>query len=181
MAKHLSKTLPCRLTEQELSARSQEVFTGLTEIERMEATEKDRKKSAKKDIDDEKKRILDLRRQIDGRVEHREVRCEEKRNDQLKTMDLIRLDDAACWIDNKQIVNQRPLTPNELQIELLSDHRRDRDASIPADEANAEPKAEGEESTEAAESEEPDPFEGVEPVAETAEKGNKRKSPKNRS
>lgn len=127
MPGELEKTLPCKLTREELEHRSQEMASVIQEIDEMEEAEKARKKSAKAEIEELRASVARYAEEVSSGVTRREVRCEERRNGEAGSMEIIRLDEEACWPDGKNLVSSRPLKPAEQQISMLDDHRRDRD------------------------------------------------------
>lgn len=175
MARKLSKLLSCRLTDDQVKAKHSELLIKMDERDNMQEEEKKRRKEYKEELDTVTDEIYELRKSISARVETREVQVEERRNDAAKTMDTIRLDAQEYWPEGEQLVNSRPLNASELQIELLADHRRDRDVEIPADKSTEEV---------ASVTDENDPFAGIEGSEDPAEeagfekKKNKRSSPK---
>lgn len=125
----LEKTLPCKLTREQVEERGQEMASLIQDIDGAKDIEKERKKAAKEVIETDEANVAKLAEEISTGMTRREVECEENRNEETGTMEIIRKDDSKYWPDKKKgnLVSSRPLKPAEQQISLITDHERGRD------------------------------------------------------
>lgn len=107
-----TRKLPVRLTDTELLAKSKELAARITELEDVEATKKSAVAQCKLKSDDLEAEIHDLAKILRTGREDREVEVKELRNDQARTIEVIR-------IDTGEIVESRPMTIHELQKPLF--------------------------------------------------------------
>lgn len=143
----LEKTLPCKLTREEVEERGQEMASLIQEIDTAKELEKSRKKKVKEEIETDEGAVAKLAEEISTGMTRRDVKCEERRNQEEGTMEIVRLDKKQNWPDPKKgaLVSSRPLKPMESQISLITDHNRDRDGEEGAEGTTDEaaPAAEG--------------------------------------
>lgn len=113
-----TRTLPVRLTDGELLAKSKELAAKITELDEVE----DRKKSAvaqcKVKSDELDLDIHKIARILRTGREDREVEVSEIRNDPARTIEVVRLDTG-------EIVESRPMTIHELQKPLFPEKEED--------------------------------------------------------
>jgi hypothetical protein len=106
-----TKKLPVPLTDDEVRHRGEELASKLAALDEIDAALKVAKQEAKAKKEPIAKRVTELKQQIRGRKEARLVECE-----------LVRDFDARCAetmrLDTGEVVDTRPLTPEEMQTQL---------------------------------------------------------------
>lgn len=126
-----TRTLPAKLTKDELLQKSREIAEKVRELDEVEADKKDHAASFKLKIESIEGEIHRVARILRDGAEDREVEVQERRNDVSRTMETVR-------VDTGEIVEWRPLTGSELQkplfpeeiavIEMIKTDQRRREA-----------------------------------------------------
>lgn len=170
----LEKTLPCKLTREEVEERGQEMASLIQEIDSAKEAEKARKKKVKEEIETDEAAVAKLAEEISTGMTRRDVKCEERRNQEAGTMEIVRLDKEEHWPDKDKgaLVSSRPLKPAEQQISLITDHARGReDGEEEADEGEAAEGATAETVDEGTPAAEPESFDPEGAFEETGSEG----------
>ncbi|NIO76302.1 MAG: hypothetical protein GTN69_10570 [Armatimonadetes bacterium] len=110
-AERFTRVLPVALTDEEIQARGLELAAKMNELDKIDLTVQAAKDKAKEDRKPIDKRIAELRRQLTAKAEDRQVQCEEVKDYGTKRAQTVRLDTA-------EVIDDRPLTSDELQGEL---------------------------------------------------------------
>lgn len=106
-----TKSLPVKLTPEELAVRADELAVKVRELEEHETAKKEAARQMKDEQDRIEFAVSRLARIVRERSEDRDVDCEWQRNDARRTMDLVREDTGA-------VVEYRQMTTQELNLPL---------------------------------------------------------------
>lgn len=108
-----TRSLPVKLTQDEYTARADELARQVGRFDEVESTRKAQQTDFKSQLETIEGAIKSLSRIVRDKTEYREIRVYESRNDTALTMDIIR-DDTG------EVVESRPLRKDELQANLFS-------------------------------------------------------------
>lgn len=131
----LSRMLPCDLTDQELLQRGQKVAELVAKKEALEAEKKDTASEFKAKIDRLESDIASIAKEVRSKKEYREVEVSTTKDYKRKVAETVRQDTG-------ELVEQRTLTPAELQLELVQG-KADKDKDKKGEEKKGAKKAAG--------------------------------------
>lgn len=114
-----TQRLPVKLTEEEIKLRGQQLAGLEDKYEEVQALGKQEAKLRKDELEGLRAEILRLTKQINSGKEQRDVQTEERKEWETEEVLTFR-----C--DNYEIVDRRPMTPNELQRGLFSREEEER-------------------------------------------------------
>ena len=107
-----TKSLPVKLSEQELIIKGNELSILVQELDSTEQRKKDANSGFKSEIDSLSLQVSGLARIVREKKEYREVECEDRKNLERMTMDTVRL-------DTLEVVSYRELQGHERNLGLF--------------------------------------------------------------
>jgi len=109
MSNTVSIVLPCKLNEEELRKKSEELASAVNELKELEERKREVMAEWKEKIDASKERVLLLAKAVHTRTEDRPVDCEEHPNLSRNCIEIYRTDSDG----GGQLVRTRPMTLEE--------------------------------------------------------------------
>ena len=106
------RELPCNLSDAEIRERGDEIAGLVVTLTERETEEAARRKEVKDELEDTRKRVTKLGREISTRTTRREIECVTEWHLEDKMAVVIR-------VDTGEIIHREPLTPAQLQAELF--------------------------------------------------------------
>jgi len=110
----VTRRLPCDLTDEEVLTKTNQLVENIREARALDEQRKEEMKSFRDRLKSHAAKIDSLSRQIEARVEHRDVECVEEKQDGKNLIALIRKDTGKVW-------STRPMTDEERQERLPID------------------------------------------------------------
>lgn len=120
------RTLKCDLTETEVQQRADKLANTIREHTRVEQEKKDTAAQFKLKIEALDGEISELAREVSEKAAYRPVECKLERNNLHLTMELVRCDTG-------EVIETRPMKPEEKQASLFSIARSGASTSDEAD------------------------------------------------
>jgi len=111
LRRKVTKALPCKLTEQEVTAYGRDLARAYTERERIAKELTSVKEDYKAKIGEQEAAIGKFTSRVHSGIETREVECEETKNWTRATVEVVRL-------DTYEPIESRPMREDEKQMEM---------------------------------------------------------------
>lgn len=108
----LNKMLKCMLTDEQVKQSAEEMARAYDDLKAMEEEEKSVKEQFKSRRSEIETRIGFNQRRVRDKYEHRQVECERKTDYKMDEVTTLR-------IDTNEIIERRPLTPEEKQTSFV--------------------------------------------------------------